>query len=104
MTETHVQELEGERVRYNGDAWEFTGTIDVKRNGEVIHVEARKAERVRGDKATLRFTLQNPPASINPGNLGDFGVELQRREDGQYLVVSRTHATNRYRLDNMNYT
>lgn len=104
MTETHVPELEGATVRYNGDTWEFTGKIDVRRNGEVIQAAVRKTDRVRASSGTLRFTLQDPSSSLNPGNLGAFDVELERGDDAQYLVVVRPNATGRYRLDSMNYS
>lgn len=103
MVETHLQQLAGEQIRYNKDAWEFTGTVDVKQNGEVLEAEARKPDRVRRNRGTLRFNLQNPPASFNPGNLGEFDVEIERDGNDRLLVVRRSHATNRYRLDSMSY-
>lgn len=103
MADTHHEELAGERVRYNEATWEFTGDLDVRRNGEVLHADVRKEDRVRGNSGTLRFTLQDPPSSINPGNLGSFDVELRKRDGSQYLVVDRRNATSLYRLDSMNY-
>ncbi|WP_255171528.1 hypothetical protein [Natrononativus amylolyticus] len=104
MAEIHAADLEGERIRYNDDTWEFTGTLDVKRNGELIHAEAKKPDRVRKNRGTLSFTLQNPPASINPGNLGSVGISLEERDDGQYLVAARPNATNTYKLDSLSYS
>ncbi len=103
MVTITAQRLEGERIRYRGDSWEFTGTVDVLQNGEVLDVEARKADRVRGTKGTLSFRLENPPTSINPGNLGDVDIELRNDDGGQFLVVSRNHRTDRYKLKNLIY-
>lgn len=103
MVEAHLPELEGERIRYSDDTWEFTGTIDVKRNGDLIHAKAKKPDRVRGNSGTLSFTLANPPASLNPGNLGEFQCELQQGTDGPTLVIDRNHTADRYNLDSMSY-
>lgn len=103
MAKTHVETLEGERLRYNDDTWELTGDLDVRQNGETIRATARKPDRVRGNAATLRFSLQDPPASLNPGNLGEFDAELKVIENRQYIVIIRNHATNHYRLKNLSY-
>lgn len=103
MVEAHFPELEGERIRYNDDTWEFTGTIDVKQNGDRIHAEAKKPERVRGNTGTLNFTLADPPGSLNPGNLGQFNCKLQAEANGSTLVIDRHHTTDRYNLDSMSY-
>lgn len=103
MVETRVPELEGEEFRYSGDTWALTGDLDVKRNGDVIDASARETDRVRHNAATMRFSLQDPPASLNPGDLGEFEAQLDR-PDGQYtLTIRRNHATNHYRLESMNY-
>lgn len=103
MVEIEKPELAGETLRYRDNTWELTGTIEVKRNGETIHAKARRADRVRGDAGTLSFTLQDSTASLNPGNPGEFNVELEQLEDGQYLVVRRDHATTDYRLTSLQY-
>lgn len=103
MVTITAQRLEGERLRYRGDAWECTGTVDVRQNGEVLDVEARKADRVRGTMGTLSFRLENPPTSINPGNLGEVDMTLENDGGDQYLVVSRNHRTDRYLLKNLVY-
>ena len=103
MVEVHRPELEGERVRYRNDTWELTGTIDVRRNGDVVHTGARKADRVRGNAGRLSFTLADPPSSLNPGNLGEFQCDLQQGNEGAVLVINRDHTTDRYRLDSVSY-
>ncbi|WP_418285708.1 hypothetical protein [Halorubrum sp. DTA46] len=103
MVEADVSELEGERLRYNDDTWELTGTIEVKRNGELIEARARKPERVRGSGGRLTFVLDSPPASLNPGNLGAFSCELTETEDGYGLTITRDGRTDRYGLKKMTY-
>ena len=103
MVEIEKPELEGESVRYRDNTWELTGAVEVKRNGELIHAKARKSSRVRGNSGTFSFALQDSTASLNPGNPGEFDVELKRLEDAYYLVVVRDHATTHYRLTNLNY-
>ncbi len=103
MAETHVDDLEGERLRFNDDTWELTGRLDVRRNGGVIDAAARKPDRVRGSTGSLRFELRDPPASLNPGNLGTFTAALEPEDGGHTLVVGREHATNHYRLESLLY-
>ena len=103
MVEIEKPELEGEQVQYGGDTWELTGQLDVKRNGEAINAEARKTDRVRGNTGVLTFDIQDAPASINPGNPGDFTAELEPTDGDQYLVASRDHTTNHYKLKNLRY-
>lgn len=95
--------LAGERIRYRGDTWECTGSVDVRQNGAVLDVEAKKADRVRGDTATLSFRLDEPPSSLNPGNLGDVDLELRLENGEQQLFVSRNHRTDLYTLKNLIY-
>lgn len=103
MARTEIADLDGTELRYNGDTWLLTGVIDVIRNGEGIDAEARKSERVRGNRARLQFSLQEPPASINPGNPGDLDVAVERGDGGVFLVVHRPHTTDRYRLESVAY-
>ena len=103
MVEIEKPELEGESVRYRDNTWELTGRLDVQRNGELIQAKARKSSRVRGNPGTFSFSLEDSSASLNPGNPGEFDVELQRLDDGYHLVVHRNHATSRYRLTNLHY-
>lgn len=103
MAEFSVPQLEGEQVRYNGDTWEFTGEINVKQNGAVLEATARKADRVRGNRGTLQFQLTNPPASINPGNPGEFEVELTREAGKAHLRLVRAHTSDDYTIKSLRY-
>lgn len=103
MVETHKPELEGRQLQYRGDAWELTGTVEIKRNGELIAVEARKTNRVRGETGQLSFTLADGTSSINPGNPDDFEAEIEPRNAGYTLVATRDHTTDRYELSSMQY-
>ena len=103
MVEVAVPELEGARLRYNDDTWELTGTIEVKRNGELIEASARKPDRVRGSGGRFTFVLDSPPASLNPGNLGAFSCELTKGEREYGLTITRDGRTDRYGLKKMAY-
>lgn len=103
MAKTRVPELEGIEFRYSDDTWAFTGDLDVRQNGDVIDASARKTERVRRDEATMHFAVTDPPASLNPGNLGDFEATVERSDGQHTLTIRRPNATTRYRLESMNY-
>ncbi|WIV67475.1 hypothetical protein [Natrialbaceae archaeon AArc-T1-2] len=103
MVETHKPELEGETLQYRDDAWELTGTIEIKRNGELIAAEARKTDRVRGETGRLAFTVANGASSINPGNPENFVAEIEPQNTGYALIASRDHTTDRYELNSMQY-
>ncbi|OIB56094.1 hypothetical protein [Natrialba sp. SSL1] len=104
MVEQHFPALEGERVQYSGDTWELTGEIDIKQNGDLIHATARTPDRVRGSTSLLGFSLESPPASLNPGNPGELTGELEQTDAGYELVVHRPHGTTRYKLNNLRST
>lgn len=104
MSEVDVPELKGERVRYNDDTWEFTGTIRLKQNGSTIEAAAKKPERVRGSRGTLTFHLMDGAASLNPGNPGEFDVELERAGGTVALVVRRHNTRDRYRIKDVRYS
>ncbi|GAB7091345.1 hypothetical protein JCM18237_16160 [Halorubrum luteum] len=103
MVEINVPEIEGARLRYNDDTWELTGTIEVKRNGELLQARAKKPDRVRGSGGRLKFVLDTPPASLNPGNPGEFDCELTRGDGGYELTIARDGRTDRYSLMKMTY-
>lgn len=103
MVETHVSQLAGERIRYNDDTWEFTGDIEITQNGSVIEATARKSDRVRKNLGTFRFQLQDPPGSINPGNVGEFGVKLEREGRDVLLVITRRRESDRYSIKSLHY-
>lgn len=103
MADVTIPQLEGERVRYNDDTWELTGKISFQQNGSVIEAAARKPDRVRGSRGQLRFKLQNPPASINPGNPGEFDIDLTRDGRSTSLVLTRPSGSNRYSIVSLRY-
>jgi len=103
MVEMNSPDLEGQRLRYNDDTWELDGTIDVKQNGNLIRARARKPDRVRGSSGRLKFVLETPPASLNPGNPGAFTCELTEDENGYGLAISRDGGIDRYRLEKLTY-
>lgn len=103
MAEAHIAQLKDEQIRYNDDTWAFTGDISFKQNGSVIEARVRKPDRVRGSRGTMRFQLQNPPASINPGNLGEFDVDLTRDGTKAVLELSRPSTSDRYTVSNLRY-
>ena len=103
MVEVNVPALAGERVRYTDDTWELTGTIDVTQNGELLQAKARQSDRVRGSAGWLKFSLETPPASLNPGNIGEFSAELVDGDGGPALRITRDGRADRYRLTKLRY-
>ena len=103
MVEVDVPELGGEQLRYNNDTWELTGTMDVMQNGELPQAEAKKPDRIRGSTGWLKFSLDTPPASLNPGNLSEFNCELTEGDDGYVLEITREQRADRYRLTKLRY-
>ncbi|MDX1748650.1 MAG: hypothetical protein R3324_22180 [Halobacteriales archaeon] len=103
MVETRWPELGGKHVRYHDRTWELTGMVDVRGTGDLLDVEATRVDDVRHGNAVLRFGLENPPASLNPGNLGDHFDELEREDDRYHLVVKKEARTYRYALHGIEY-
>ncbi len=103
MVETQFNQLTGARIRYNDDTWELTGDITIKQNGAVLEAEAHKPDRVRKSRGILRFQLQNPPASINPGNPGEFDIDIETTGGETILVLERSHASDRYAVKSLRY-
>ena len=101
MVESRWAELGGKELRFAGHAWELTGVVEVKGTGAVLEVEARQADDVRHGRATLRFNLRNPPASLNPGSLGDHFDSLEREDDTYYLVIKTESRIYRYELESI---
>ena len=101
--ERTLSPLSGERVRFRDDTWELTGSVDIRRNGELIEAKATTPERVRGRTARLRFELENKPRSVNPGNTGNLEVDLNHDGERPLLLLHRANGTDRYRLDSMAY-
>lgn len=102
MVETRIESLDGESIRSGGETWTFTGDLEVKQNGDALTAIARKSERVRGNRGSLKFSLVDG-ASLNPGNLGDVDVTLERDGGTPVLAVRRPHGTSRYELTSVRY-
>lgn len=103
MAKTRWTELGGKELRYGDHTWELTGMVDVRGTGEVLEVEAKRVDDIRHDTATLRFGLRNPPASLNPGDLGDHFDKLERDGDQYHLVIKTGPRTYRYDLHGLEY-
>ena len=103
MVEVDVPTLEGKQLRYNDNTWELTGKIAVRRNGELIQAEARKVDRVRGSAGWLKFVLDTPPASLNPGHITDFECELFTNDSQSKIQITRNDRTDTYLLTKMRY-
>lgn len=98
MSETRWPELAGKELRYADHTWELTGLVDVRGTGEVLHVEAKQTDGVKHRTAILRFGLENPPASLNPGDPGDHFDRLERDGGQWYLIVRKEARVYRYEL------
>lgn len=96
MVETRWPDVCGEQVRYSDHTWELTRMVDVRGTGELLEVEATQVDGVRHGTAILRFEIENQPASLNPGNLGDHFDRLEREGNRYYLVVKKEARTYRY--------
>lgn len=98
MVETRWPELDGSVIRYADRQWELTGEVSIPGTGEQIEAEATQVDDVRRGRAAFRFGLESPPASVNPGAMGDHFQELVRDGDRHILVVSNQSGTYRYEL------
>jgi hypothetical protein len=103
MAEAHWESLRGQDVRYEDRTWELTGDVAVLESGELLAVEARQTDDVRGETATLHFELEDPPDALNPGDLGEHFHRLTRTRRRQHLVVEAPGRTYRYELRRLEY-
>jgi len=105
MVETEWPKLGGTKLQYSTATTreELTGTVEIAETGDVLAVEAKQVDDVRGRKANLRFGLQYGTPSLNPGNLGSHFDRLEREGDRQYLVVKTEPQTYRYELRGLEY-
>lgn len=101
MAETHWDDIRGSEVRYTDHTWELTGDVDIRERGELLVVEATQSDDVRGRTAFLHFGLQNPPSSLNPGDLGELSDGLERVDGDYHLVVTKGPRTYRYGLQRL---
>lgn len=103
MNETVWPELGGKQLQYSNRSWELTGTVTVEDDGRALAADARVEDGNSKDSGTLYFTLQNPPKSLNPGNLGGHFDRIERTKRDQYLVVETEGRTYRYRLSRLEF-
>ena len=103
MVETRWAELGGRELRYHDHMWTLTGTVDVKENGELLAVDATQVGDVRQPSAILYFGLENPPQSLNPGDLGEHFDHIERVNDTHHLVVKKEPRIYRYELLRLEY-
>ncbi len=101
MVKSEWPELAGKEVRYSDRTWELTGEVYVKNTGELLEVQAVQSDDIRHGRATLRFGLESPPASLNPGDLGGHFDRLERERDQYYLVIKTDRRVHRYALHSM---
>jgi len=99
MGDEHWDDLRGREVRFGGHTWELTGDVEVRKRGETVAADARRVEGSSHDAATLVFAVEDPPDSLNPGNLGEQFSRIERDGDGSHLVVETPGRTYRYRLE-----
>lgn len=93
--------LRDREVRYRDHTWALTGDVDVRDSGDLLAVEAIQVDDVRHSTVKLYFYLQNPPDSLNPGDLGDHFDTLERKDDDQYLMIKKERRTYRYELQRL---
>lgn len=103
MVEAHWPDLSGTELRYSDKTWELTGMVTVRGSGESLRVGAKQVDDVRHSDATLQFNLVNPPASLNPGDLGAHFHSLERVDGQYYIVVEKEPRTYRYEITGLQY-
>ena len=103
MVKTHWEDLRGRDLRYSEKTWELTGDLEVRENGELLAVEARRTDDVRHETAILYFGMENPTHSLNPGNLGEHFNSIERRGNDHYILVKKEQRTHQYKLKRMRY-
>lgn len=103
MVESKWPELGGKEIRYADHTWKLTGVVDVQNTGELLEVEVVQVDDVRHGRASLRFSLESPPASLNPGDLGGHFDSLERDRDQYAIVVKKDRRVYRYRLQGMTH-
>lgn len=91
-------ELGGAELEFRDRWWELTGRVDVRGTGESLAVEARDRDDVRHETVDLRFRVEDPPASLNPGDIGEHFDRLEREGDRYVLFVEKGSRVYRYGL------
>jgi len=103
MVESNLEDVRGKRLRYQGYSWELTGDVDVLDDGAVLAVDARQVDTVPRDDARLYFGIENPPGSLNPGDLGEHFDSLVSEGDEQALRIKKPGRTYLYELQRLEY-
>lgn len=103
MVELHWEDLEDANVRYSGQDWVLTGDLEVLGSGDLLAFRARQMDDVSKETALLYFGIENPPASLNPGDLGDHFDSLEEAGDNYQVVVKMDESTYRYELRRIKY-
>lgn len=103
MVEARWPELAGKELRYSDKTWELTGIVNIRGSGRTLEVEAQQVDDVKHSTATIRFNISNPPASLNPGNLGAHFNSLEREGEQYYIVVEQEPRTYRYEIAGLQY-
>lgn len=98
MTETEWPELAGKTIPYADQMWRLAGTVEVQGTGEALAVRATRDNDVRGDDVDLIFGIEDPSASLNPGDLGEHFDRLEQKGTNWYLVVKKDPTVYRYKL------
>ena len=103
MVETHWDDLRGRRLQYRDHTWELSGDVDVREEGELLAMDAQRADGNRGEPALLHFRLVDAPDSLNPGNLGTHFDSIVREGSRHDLLIKKEARTYRYRLRRLEY-
>jgi len=98
MVEAHWDDIRDRELRFGGQTWALTGDVEVRKSGATVAADAQRVDGSRGESTTLVFGLEDPPASLNPGNLGEVFSRIEGGRDGSHLVVETAGRTYRYRL------
>jgi len=53
MVETEWPKLGGTKLQYSDHTWELTGTVEIAETGDVLAVEAKQVDDVRGGRPTF---------------------------------------------------
>lgn len=80
MGDTYWNDLEGRELRYDDHTWRFTGNLDVRQSGDLLTATARQVDGSKGEQATLYFSIEDGPDSLNPGS-SDANFDHIERDD-----------------------
>lgn len=103
MVEQYWTDLDGQTIRYADAHWVCTGDVEIERDGRSLAVEAVERDDVKQRTATLYFTNDSPPGSINPGRVGEYFNRIERDSNRYTLLITTNQRTYRYRLTHISY-